>query len=93
MHFTWDEAKRLVNLNKHGIDFHEASTVIVDPLVRTMPDPLHSNEEDRYVALGTSDQQRLLVVIFTYRNDQVRIISGRKATAAEKRMYANAKEI
>ena len=50
--FEWDEAKASGNLRKHGVSFAEASTLFADPLSRTIPDPLHSDEEYRFVVLG-----------------------------------------
>ncbi len=52
--FEWDDEKALENLTKHGVSFSEASTVFADPLSRTIPDPLHSEEEERFVILGKS---------------------------------------
>ena len=59
--FEWDEEKAAENLTKHGVSFCEASTVFSDPLSRTIPDPLHSEEEDRFVVLGQSGLQHTLV--------------------------------
>jgi uncharacterized DUF497 family protein len=50
--FEWDDAKASENLKKHGVSFPEASTVFADPLARTIPDPLHSDEEGRFVIFG-----------------------------------------
>jgi uncharacterized DUF497 family protein len=65
----------------------EASTVFGDPLALTIHDPLHSEEEDRFVSVGTSHRQRLLVVAFTDRGDKIRIISARVATRRERKDY------
>jgi len=85
--FEWDEKKARHNRNKHGVDFEEASTVFGDPLSSTIPDPAHSEEEDRYVILGESVRLRLLVVSFTERGDDIRIISARVATRRERKDY------
>ena len=61
--FEWDEEKAAENLAKHGVSFAEASTVFADPLSRTIPDPLHSDEEDRFVILGESTSGHTLVVV------------------------------
>jgi uncharacterized protein len=61
--FEWDDKKARENVKKHGISFEEASTVFGDPLARTIHDPLHSEEEDRFVSLGESHRRRLLVVV------------------------------
>ena len=90
--FEWDEEKAAENLTKHGVSFPEASTVFADPLSRTIPDPLHSGEEDRFVVLGQSGLQHTLVVVHTYRGEVIRIISARTATSRERRDYERAKE-
>jgi uncharacterized protein len=83
--FEWDDNKAKQNLKKHGVSFEEASTVFGNPLARTIPDPLHSEEEDRFVNLGESQSRRLLVVVFTERGDKIRIISARVATRRERK--------
>ena len=90
--FEWDDGKAVENLIRHGISFSEASTVFADPLSRTIPDPLHSNEEDRFVVLGQSGLKRTLVVVHTYRGEVIRIISARTATSRERRNYERGKE-
>ena len=62
--FEWDDNKAKQNLKKHGVSFEEASSIFRDPLARTIHDPLHSEEEDRFVNLGES-QRQCLVVVFT----------------------------
>lgn len=90
--FEWDEDKASRNLAKHGVSFEEASTIFSDPLELTIPDPLHSEDEDRFVSLGESSKQHLLVVVFTERGDRIRIISARKATRGERTKYEEGKE-
>ena len=90
--FEWDDAKASENLKKHGISFSEASTVFADPLARTISDPLHSDEEGRFVILGQSSLQHNLVVVHTYRGTVIRIISARTATARERKDYERGKE-
>ncbi|MEX2316501.1 MAG: BrnT family toxin [Pirellulales bacterium] len=85
--FEWDEDKAKQNVKKHSVTFEEASTVFSDPLSRTIYDPLHSDEEDRYIILGQADRQRLVVVSFTDRDDRIRIISARIATRRERKDY------
>jgi uncharacterized protein len=85
--FDWDPVKAAVNLKKHGISFREATTVLADPLSITVPDPDHSQAEERYIDVGLSTQGRILVVVYTERGIRIRIISARKATAAERRRY------
>jgi hypothetical protein len=87
MEFEWDPDKAARNLAKHGVSFDEAATVFGDPLAMTYFDPDHSDEEDRFVTFGHSDQGRLLVVSHTDREVRVRIISARAATRKERRQY------
>ena len=87
--FIWDEHKALKNQKKHGITFEEAKTVFFDDSGRLIPDPDHSEDEDRFILLGQSSEFKLLVVCHCYReNDEViRIISARKATKNESKQY------
>jgi uncharacterized protein len=85
--FEWDLAKAQQNLRKHGVTFDEASTVFGDPLALLMPDPDHSLSESRYLVLGISNRQRLLVVAFVERPPRTRLISARLATRHERRRY------
>ncbi|MCK4401946.1 BrnT family toxin [bacterium] len=87
--FEWDEKKAKKNQTKHGVSFNEASTAFGDPLSLTMYDPLHSDDEDRFVLIGNSMNNRFLVVVHTERNDNIRIISARKATNNERKHYEN----
>ena len=87
MEFEWDNWKAEENLRRHGICFPEASTVFSDFLSLTIPDPLHSEAEERLIILGYSEKQRLLVVVHTERGDVIRIISARKATTHERKDY------
>jgi uncharacterized protein len=88
--FEWDENKAQTNLHKHKISFKEAVTVFHDPLVATIPDPDHSDEEDRFIAIGYSNRNRLLVVSFTERDNKTRIINCRKAEPVEREIYEEA---
>lgn len=90
--FEWDEEKATENLTKHAVSFSEASTVFADPLSRTIRDPLHSQSEDRFIILGESGLQHLLVVVHTYRGETIRLISARVATPRERRDYERGKE-
>ena len=85
--FEWDKRKARRNLQKHGIDFNEASTVFADTLSITIPDPDHSEEEERWLTMGLSSRQRLLVVVHTEDRETVRIISARPADRLERRKY------
>jgi uncharacterized DUF497 family protein len=88
--FEWDPRKAEANRRKHGVTFEEASTVFTDTLSSTIPDPLHSDTEDRFVILGESSRNRLLVVVFAERGEQIRIISARVATRREGKQYEEA---
>ena len=85
--FEWNAAKAAANIRKHGVSFEEAVTVFGDPLAVNIPDPDHSETEERYLVLGMSQQQRLLVVAYSERGDRTRIISARKATRRERNGY------
>jgi uncharacterized DUF497 family protein len=87
MDFEWDEAKANSNLAKHGLDFAEAATVFGDPLAITFFDPDHSDEEDRYLTIGMSINNRVVIVSHTDREQAVRIISARVATKSERKGY------
>jgi uncharacterized DUF497 family protein len=85
--FEWDPQKAVSNEQKHKVTFDEASSVFADPLSVTTFDPLHSDDEDRFVIIGMSSQRRILVVCFTDREDRLRIISARPATKRERKKY------
>ena len=85
--FEWDFYKARDNFRKHGISFEEASTVFSDSLSLAIPDPLHSYSEDRFVIMGQSIRGRLLAVVHTEREENIRIISARKATSHERNTY------
>jgi uncharacterized protein len=87
MEFDWDPEKARQNERKHGVSFHEAATVLADPLSVTYEDPDHSWTEQRYITVGTSRARRLLMVAHTDRSGLVRIISARETTRRERRQY------
>jgi uncharacterized DUF497 family protein len=86
----WDPVKARTNLKKHGVSFEEASTVFDDPLFITFLDVEHSLDEERYITLGLSQRNRLLLVAHTDREGAIRIISARKATENERGFYEEA---
>jgi uncharacterized DUF497 family protein len=86
-HFDWDESKAESNLRKHGVAFEEAVTVFNDPLAGLITDESHSEAELRHIAIGHSWRGQLLLVSFVERRGVTRIISCRRATAAERRVY------
>jgi len=86
--FEWDEKKNASNKKKHGISFDEAKSVFTDQFARLISDPDHSDDEDRFILLGTSIHSRLLVVCHCIRvSDSIRIISARKADKQEREIY------
>jgi uncharacterized DUF497 family protein len=87
--FEWDPEKAKANLVKHGVSFQEATTAFTDPLSLTVFDPDHSDEEDRYLLIGSSAFGRLVVIAHTDRGEAVRIISARLATKRERRSYGD----
>ena len=87
MVFEWDQKKEAKNIRKHKVTFSEAATVLGDTLSTTVPDPDHSEEEDRYITIGLSQRHRLLIVAHTERGERTRIISARPLTSAEREAY------
>jgi uncharacterized DUF497 family protein len=85
MEAEWDPNKARSNLIKHGVRFVDAADVMEDPRALTMPDG--GDDPDRQVALGVDAQGRVLVVVYTWVHDSVRLISARKATPRERAMY------
>ena len=91
LRFEWDENKNVINQKKHNISFDEAKTVFYDEDALLIDDPGHSEEEERFIILGTSQKANLLVVCHCYRQSEtiIRIISARKATKNESKYYYN----
>lgn len=87
MKFEWDGPKAASNQRKHGISFDEAGTVFLDELALTGSDPDHSIGESRFVTFGMSSLGQLLAVSHTYRTGGIRIISARRVTRSERKMY------
>jgi len=85
--FEWNTEKAEANLKKHEVSFDEAKTVFNDPLFVIFADPDHSVEENRFIIMGESNQNRLLVVSYTERLLKTRLISARKATPSERKKY------
>ena len=85
LEFEWDPAKAAYNEKEHGVSFDEATTVFQDRLSITIGDPEHSQSENRFVDIGMSHGERLLVD--TEREDRIRILSARHATRAERKSY------
>ena len=86
--FEWDVKKSASNEKKHGVSFEEAKSAFTDQFARLIPDPDHSEQEDRFILLGASIHSRLLIVCHCVRsNDRIRIISARKANKQERKLY------
>jgi uncharacterized DUF497 family protein len=89
--FEWDPEKEQANIRKHGVNFTEAATVFGDPLELTISDPDHSIGEYRFLSMGHSIRNRILVVSYTERENRIRIISARTASPKERRQHASAR--
>lgn len=88
MRFSWDKSKNEPNIQKHGISFDEASSVFLDNFARIIDDPDHSVDEARFIIIGFSQTLRVLTVVYTDKSDnEIRIISARKATKNERKQY------
>ena len=83
--FEWDEHKAVSNFQKHGIDFADAVSAVEDDLALTIPNDFTG--EGRFVTTGTDLLGRILVVVYAWRGDRVRIVSARRATRRERRKY------
>lgn len=90
--FEWDKNKASANLRKHKVSFEEGKTIFADELLVTFPDEIHSDNEERFISIGTSANSRLLLLVHTEKdfeenNIVIRIISCRKATKLEREVY------
>lgn len=85
--FEWDEEKAKANERKHGVSFAEGKTVFNDPMAITVADLDHSADEQRWLDIGVSYRARVLVVWYTEREENIRIIGCRKATSSERWTY------
>ncbi len=85
MEFDWDPDKAAKNLTKHAIDFVDATLVLSDELAVTISD--RDADEARFVTVGMDGLGRLLVVVYAWRGDRIRVISARRATGKERRQY------
>lgn len=85
MAYQWDRTKAAINLSKHGIDFADAVSVFSDDLAITTPDQRF--DEERFITIGLDALGRLLVVVYIWRGQKIRLISARPATRQERRQY------
>ena len=86
MDIIWDPKKAETNFRKHGVRFSDAETVLFDPLALTLKDQ-DGDGEQRFVTVGSDAIGRIIVTVYTYRDDTIRLISARKATATERKQY------
>ena len=87
MEFEWDVDKAEANKKKHGVSFEDAVLVFTDPNAITFSDPDHSIAEAREITIGKSNKWLILLVSHTERSGRIRIISARKATKSETKLY------
>jgi uncharacterized protein len=89
LRIEWDPRKAAANERKHGVSFAEAATAFYDENGRIIPDPDHSDTDDRFILLGMSWSLRTLVVCHCYREASgiIRIISARRASRRERGQY------
>ncbi len=85
--FDWDEGNRQKNWEKHKVDFRECEEVFFNQLLLISEDVKHSIQEERYYALGRSDTNRMLFLVFTVRNNKIRVISARDQSKKERMIY------
>ena len=86
MSYEWDDEKNRANRKKHGIDFADAVTVFEDTEALTMHDD-DSEDEERFVTMGSDSLGKVLVVVYTWREENIRVISARPATRRERSAY------
>jgi len=90
--FEWDPKKARSNFRKHGISFERATTIFRDPNLLSIPDEEHSSSEERWVTMGSDENEVILVIAHIFRSmgkeaSRIRIISARKATRIERKQY------
>ena len=89
MKIVWDSKKAAANPKNHdGVTFEEARQVLLDPYALTREDS-SSEAEQRFITLGMGGRQRILVVVYTYRDETLRLISAGKASEPQRRQYEN----
>jgi len=94
--FDWDEAKARRNRMKHKVSFEESRSIFGDRFLVTFPDEKHSQVEQRFISIGTSSKNRVILVVHTEYNEDdaiiIRFINARKTTPAEREVYEKAKD-
>jgi uncharacterized protein len=86
VYFEWDQTKAATNLAKHGVHFADAVAVFEDDVALTMRDP-YPEDEERWITIGMDALGRVLVVVYTWRGEGIRLISSRPASPRERRQY------
>ena len=90
--FEWDDGNREKNWLTHHVEWTEAEEAFVSTPILVLPDPKHSDDEDRLVLLGRTLADRRIVVVFTIRKNRIRVISARDMSKKERKMYDEALE-
>lgn len=86
--FEWDEGNQIKNLVKHQIDIHQSEEVFLDEQIIVIPDhPPFKYSEPRHTAIGKNNQHHILFIVFTFRSNNIRIISARPASRKERQIY------
>lgn len=88
--FSWDRGNKDKSYEKHGITTRESEEIFLDEKLQVQPDAKHSQDEKRFIAIGNTSHLRILFVIFTFRDNNVRIISARLANQKERSLYEKA---
>ncbi|MEG4319291.1 MULTISPECIES: BrnT family toxin [unclassified Microcoleus] len=88
MRYQWDKDKAATNLSKHGIDFADAVSVFSDDLAITTQDERF--DEEPFITIGMDVFGQVLILVYTFRGNQIRVISARKATRRERKQYEEA---
>lgn len=86
MEIKWNPQKAEANFRKHKIRFSDAESVLFDPMTMTIEDQI-INQEQRFLSVGSDAFGRVLVIVYTYHRDTIRLISARKATPKERKYY------
>lgn len=85
--FEWDEFNKIKNWSKHKVDYRECEEIFSNRPLKTYKDIKHSQNENRFVALGNTNHNRKIYLVFTIRNDKIRIISARDMSRKERSLY------
>ncbi len=90
--FEWDDGNRTKNWIKHRVSWLECENIFFNDPLFILPDPKHSDKENRYYALGHTNKNRLLFISFTVRKERIRVISAREMSRRERNIYNEKKE-